>query len=195
MVLAMPGYMLLLRDGRNSFSIHYGHNIGYAVGTGMVLAGVLCLAALALTPRLPWQGRLLQATAATAIVATGGMLVASIWGPWELGHGLERGLYLSFILSGGGLFTLWASACRRQIKPPNPLSTLDTRLHLRCPRCSTDQSLPAGESHCHACGLWLKIEMEEPACPACGYNLHLLTHPQCPECGRHLPPAFPLRRS
>jgi hypothetical protein len=41
----------------------------------------------------------------------------------------------------------------------------------------------AGASQCTACGLKLRIEIEEPRCAKCDYLLWQLPQRRCPECG------------
>jgi len=100
------------------------------------------------------------------------------------GRDVEQALMLAMVLAGGGLVGVWGLARWLAVKMPDPLSTMDQRLWLRCARCGREQELGMGESHCAGCGLWFKIEMEEPKCAGCGYNLRGLSHAVCPECGK-----------
>jgi hypothetical protein len=188
MTVAFPAYMVADSTLFRAYSYTYEPEMGSLIGTGMTVAGMLCLMSLALLPRLRWPGRLLQTGTATTMFAAGGMIVVGIWVPWEFQRDMERALESALILSGGGFLGTWAFACRQRIKLPDPLCSIDLFLHARCPRCATEQELAAGESHCRACGLWFRIHFEEPRCPACGYNLRALTHPQCPECGKPIVP-------
>lgn len=63
------------------------------------------------------------------------------------------------------------------------LETVVARVELRCPRCTTSQTVDAGPSYCSACGLKFNIEIEEPRCAQCNYLLWQLPERRCPECG------------
>jgi ribosomal protein L37E len=69
------------------------------------------------------------------------------------------------------------------IRTREAVRTTELRLELKCPRCLTQQHVPAGHSKCVSCGLKLKIEIEEEQCATCGYPLYKLESSQCPECG------------
>lgn len=56
-------------------------------------------------------------------------------------------------------------------------------VELRCPRCTTLQTLSAGRSACSACGLKFRIEIEPPRCAQCGHSLWQQPDRRCPECG------------
>ena len=58
-------------------------------------------------------------------------------------------------------------------------------LHLTCPKCSHEQTLPGGLTRCQACRFAMLIEVEEPRCE-CGYLLFKLQGDVCPECGRQI---------
>ena len=69
-----------------------------------------------------------------------------------------------------------------------------TPVSCRCPRCGGDCSLDANvDASCAACGLRIRVELEEPRC-ACGYLLFGLESPGCPECGAPVPEAARWRR-
>lgn len=63
------------------------------------------------------------------------------------------------------------------------IRTTELKLGVICPRCSTSQQLPVGNSKCVKCGLKFKIEIEEEQCRKCGYPLYQLQSSTCPECG------------
>ncbi|MGE0481853.1 MAG: hypothetical protein AB7Q17_15430 [Phycisphaerae bacterium] len=60
--------------------------------------------------------------------------------------------------------------------------TTALELRLECPRCGKSQTLPTGWSRC-ACGLRLRVDIEEEHCARCGYSLYRATGGVCPECG------------
>ncbi|MBI4717461.1 MAG: hypothetical protein HY763_06630 [Planctomycetes bacterium] len=61
--------------------------------------------------------------------------------------------------------------------------SVELKLSLTCPRCSTTQVLPVGRSRCAKCRLLINVEIEEDLCPRCGYSLYRLESAACPECG------------
>lgn len=62
-------------------------------------------------------------------------------------------------------------------------------MHLACPRCGLEQSMPVtgtGEgARCGRCRLRIRIDVDEPRC-ACGYVLYKIAGDRCPECGREV---------
>ena len=62
-----------------------------------------------------------------------------------------------------------------------------TSVTVHCPRCSTKQNAPIGDSPCTGCRLILSIRVGEPRCGACGYCLFDLQEDRCPECGSPIP--------
>ncbi|MBI5866345.1 MAG: hypothetical protein HZB38_17885, partial [Planctomycetes bacterium] len=60
--------------------------------------------------------------------------------------------------------------------------TTELEVSLTCPRCGVAQTRPTGLSRC-ACGLKIRVEIEEEHCPKCGYSLYKATGGVCPECG------------
>lgn len=59
------------------------------------------------------------------------------------------------------------------------------KVSLCCPRCAATLSVESNaESACAACGLRIKVLIEEPRCAGCGYLLYGLAGRTCPECGR-----------
>ena len=69
-----------------------------------------------------------------------------------------------------------------------------TPVSCRCPRCGAASTVDANvDASCAACGLRIRVELEEPRC-ACGYLLFGLESPGCPECGAPVPEAARWRR-
>lgn len=52
-----------------------------------------------------------------------------------------------------------------------------------CPRCATKLNAGRGQSTCTGCNLILLIQVAEPRCRKCNYNLLDLRADKCPECG------------
>lgn len=96
-------------------------------------------------------------------------------------------------LSMGGAFTLVLVAVTivaiQHVNKPKQRAheSIADRIKLRmlCPKCETDQTLPAGLRRCAKCRLALLIEVEEPRCE-CGYLTYQLAGTTCPECGRSI---------
>ena len=62
-----------------------------------------------------------------------------------------------------------------------------TPVTCRCPRCAAECVLDANvDAACAACGLRIRVELEEPRC-TCGYLLFGLESSGCPECGAPVP--------
>ena len=62
-----------------------------------------------------------------------------------------------------------------------------TPVTCRCPRCAAECALDANvDAACAACGLRIRVELEEPRC-GCGYLLYGLESIGCPECGAPVP--------
>jgi len=160
-------------------------------GTGFLLTGLLCLAAFVMTPNIKFLGRLLQLTVTVfycLIFLFFQFLIWELYKPFENRlHGLDDliGMFVVAIvfLAIAGTIAVFILNKFFGIKVKNPVTYSSTTLHLQCPRCRTFQDLSEGESACLSCKLKFKIEVEEPVCPKCGYNLHMLTSPRCPECG------------
>jgi hypothetical protein len=54
---------------------------------------------------------------------------------------------------------------------------------LTCPRCGRKLSGAVGQNRCGACGMHIRVAVEEPSCPRCGHNLYGPPEARCPECG------------
>lgn len=52
-----------------------------------------------------------------------------------------------------------------------------------CPVCHHKQVFGQQGGTCDGCGLRIRVSVEEPVCPACGYSLLMLKRTRCPECG------------
>ena len=70
-----------------------------------------------------------------------------------------------------------------------------TSVSCSCPRCGAACAVDANvDASCAACGLRIRVELEEPRC-ACGYLLFGLESPGCPECGAPVPESARWRRA
>jgi len=158
-------------------------------GTGFTLAGLLCLIPFVMAPNIKFFGRLLQ----IAVIFSYGLIFVFfqiiIWdadGLLDKIHGVEKLIFALFAFAIAGTIAVAILNKFLGIKIKAPVTYTSSTLHLQCPRCSTFQDFPEGESVCRVCKLKFKIEIEEPVCPTCGYNLHHLTSARCPECGTTL---------
>jgi len=95
-----------------------------------------------------------------------------------------RAIFIFVILTG--LFTVAVPILYRLWGQKQAIETVQLSLQLTCPRCLLEQTVNVGRSRCRQCRLWFEIEIEEPRCPHCQYQLHNLTRPTCPECGTSL---------
>jgi hypothetical protein len=155
--------------------------------TCMLSASLFCLVPWVGAMRIKSLGRLLQLLAIASMLGSYAIFLSMIWDWIHGGEEMDVLLFTFFILTGGSSVATFALYKFFGLKLPDPLTTIDQTLFV-CPRCLKEQELPMGESHCVACKLQFKIEVEEPKCPNCGYSLRALTHPICPECGRTIVP-------
>jgi hypothetical protein len=110
--------------------------------------------------------------------------MASIMIARELGGDFEfRVLGALGVLDACGSLGLVILSKLRQVQKAEQLVSAAAAVELRCPRCMTPQTVQAGTSHCAACGLKFRIEIEEPRCAKCDYLLWQLPERRCPECG------------
>ncbi|MCL2648323.1 MAG: hypothetical protein FWD61_15155 [Phycisphaerales bacterium] len=151
-------------------------------GTGFAVAGLLCLSAFILTPNIKSLGRILQLLVVCAYLLLFIFMLSVMWGA-NPGREFETPLIAAIFFAVAGTIAVSLLNKFFGIKIKKPVTYSATTLHLQCPRCQTFQDLPEGESVCRSCKLKFKIEIEEPLCPTCGYNLHNLTSARCPECG------------
>lgn len=60
-----------------------------------------------------------------------------------------------------------------------------------CPRCATKCDAAIGSSRCPGCGLLFLLQLAEPHCVKCEYNLLDLKGDRCPECGTPVAESLP----
>jgi hypothetical protein len=194
MILILPPFMLWATSYRASRGISAEEQqlrelLGSMVGTGVVWAAFLCLIAFIYTPRLNLFGKLLQiGTLASMTVATALLMALIRCSDWSFLRDAETCFLASVVLSVAGVLAVLLVRRFITVKLPDILSTVGETIHLQCPRCKKFQDLALGSAHCSGCRLHIAVEVEEPRCPKCGYNLHQLTRPICPECGEQLSP-------
>lgn len=87
------------------------------------------------------------------------------------------------VVDASATLALLIVAKLHQSRQPDTLETAAARVELRCPRCTMLQTLDAGPARCSACGLKIRIDIEEPRCVQCNYLLWQLPDRRCPECG------------
>lgn len=131
-------------------------------------------------------------TIATAVLVW--LMVHEELGEYALDTGIGRATAAGAILAGAGtLAWLIGGAMHRRRRPGAlPVTGFDT-LRLTCPRCGTEQGMavqrdddakkPAPAPRCAACGLGIRVRLEEPTCPGCGYLMRGSDADACPECG------------
>jgi hypothetical protein len=167
---------------------------GQLIGTAMVLAGALCLGSLVIAPRLNLLGRLLQIGTVLSLLGAGACIAVIIWADYTTSRSLEQAFPISLVLTVAGMLSVFAVHRFFGIKARDMLGAMRGTIFLKCPRCLKEQDLAFGESACAGCKLRISIEVEEPRCPKCGYNLNQLTRPICPECGENLSGEAPAAR-
>jgi len=178
----------LMGTTRSSYNDPLFHLISRLDGTGFTLAGLLCLIPFVMAPNIKLLGRLLQLAVTASYLLIGIFFQIIIWNEDLLGRDMVKFIFALFIFAIAGSIAISLLNKFFGIKIKVPVTYSSTTLHLQCPRCQTFQNLPEGDSTCQSCKLKFKIEIEEPTCPKCGYNLYYLTVPRCPECGTMLAP-------
>lgn len=153
-----------------------------------LIVGAMCLIPLVLLPRIKPPSNVIQITTAGLMALTVFILFILLWAEPSRGEDVGRLIAILIVLSGAGAVTTFVVARYHGIKVADPLSTVQGRMFLRCPRCEREQTVELGApSRCAACQLIFKVEVEEPRCPKCGYNLYNLQSSVCPECGQPIP--------
>jgi hypothetical protein len=102
---------------------------------------------------------------------------------------LVRLIAAGSIVSVCGLLaiTIFLAANRRALVTTSASVKEIRSVKVTCPRCATKTDAAAGvggaRSRCGGCGLIFVIELAEPRCVKCEYNLLDLKSDRCPECG------------
>lgn len=154
------------------------------VQTGVLTAALLCLVPFVLIPRMKRVARIVQLT---TILYLSVAYLTALLKIWRIDtQRVEEALVTLLIPAGACMLGVFAMHKFFEIRPPDPLSTVEEKVTLSCPRCRHEQEVALGTSRCAHCRLRIQIAAEEPLCPNCHYNLHNLTRPVCPECGMQL---------
>ena len=194
MILVLPPFMLWTSEyrfvrGMSPDERQLRDFLGDMIGTGMVWAAFLCLIAFIYTPRLNLFGKVLQIGTLVAMTVATAMFMGLIWlEDRGMLQDVENTFLAAMVLSVAGVLAVLVIGRFITVRVPDVLSTVGETIHLQCPRCKKFQDLALGSGHCSGCRLRISVEVEEPRCPKCGYNLHQLTRPICPECGEQLSP-------
>lgn len=103
-------------------------------------------------------------------------------GPADL---VVRLMIAGVIVSACGLLaiTIFLAANRRALATTSASVKKISAVKVTCPRCATTNDAAVGCSCCIGCGLIFLIELAEPRCVKCEYNLLDLKGDLCPECG------------
>jgi hypothetical protein len=150
--------------------------------TGVIFAGLLCYAPVIAIPRLNALGKGLQFISILGLVVGAILLTVVTWSTPSDDETVSAMIGALVVGFGGGLCVFGVARFSR-LKPQDLASSVSTTVRLFCPRCGMEQELAMGESACGRCQLRFVIDVEEPRCPQCHYNLHRLTSDRCPECG------------
>ena len=79
--------------------------------------------------------------------------------------------------------TIFLAANRRALVTTSASVKEIRSVKVTCPRCTTKTDAAVGRSRCGGCGLIFVLELAEPRCVKCEYNLLDLRGDRCPECG------------
>jgi hypothetical protein len=159
-------------------------SVVFAKATAIVAVVAFSFAHTALLVRIPGAGTIGWLLYGTMVFVwtVAAMVAATI--AWELQDDFWfRALAAAGVLDATGSLALLIVAKLRQVGKVERLQTAPPRVELRCPRCTTLQTVEAGASRCAACGLKFNIEIDEPRCAKCDYLLWQLPDRRCPECG------------
>ena len=189
---ALLGWLVLIwfdraLAGRQEF------NVARTAGTFTVLAVFIAECGLLSLPRFdrPAANRVRWTTVGVSILFAVTILNL-IW----LFEWIERVIDEEIVVRGMGVLAiltacgtvvtpiLWKMEAVRRAGSVESIS-LKVRVQITCPRCQTPQELMTGPGRCRACGLRIKVDVEEPRC-VCGYLLYQLESDRCPECGRDI---------
>lgn len=159
-------------------------DLTFAKATGVVAVAAFSMAHTCVLERVPDGGLLTWLRRGT---------LACVWAvatTWSMAIVIEPTDELFFrvfgalgVLDASGSLSLLILAKLRRMEKPQRLQTAAASVELRCPRCLTQQVVPAGQSQCAVCALKFTVEIEEPRCPKCDYLLWQLPERRCPECG------------
>lgn len=104
-----------------------------------------------------------------------------------------RLLAASCIISVCGLLAIviFLAANRRALVTHSGAIKEIKEVRITCPRCATKCEAHVGSSRCTGCGLIFLLELAEPRCIKCEYNLLDLKSDRCPECGTPVAESMP----
>ena len=153
-----------------------------SMGTAWVLAVSLTHISLVSLARIKRQWRIAQLATVVVVAFLAGQMLISIWGDFY-DDAWSRIMGVFGILVGCGTIAVPILHRVSAIKTREAVSTVELKLTIVCPRCSTQQELGVGRSKCRQCALRFQIEIEEDVCAKCGYPLYKLESANCPECG------------
>lgn len=154
-------------------------------GSGVTLPVLVCYSnMLLLIPSKPgtrWAHYVSIAAAAFTVVVINILVITNFEWYEDL---LFKLISAGSIVTGCG--TLAVAVLQALFRRTGEIST-DTALlitvSLTCPRCALTQEVTVGKGRYAACGLRIRLSIDEPRCPDCGYLLHRHASARCPECG------------
>jgi transposase-like protein len=182
--VALIGFMLI---EESRFPAAYSWPMLWvSIGVSMTVGSALSLVSFVLTRGTGRLDRVIRRITAVAIGVSACVLAAFICDEEAIGQWFIA-FPISLLVTGVGFLASAALGGLAEIRD-RETGAVKCDLWIRCPRCSKEQKLATGESRCSGCRMVFHIEVKEPICPKCGYNVHLLTRPVCPECGEQLSP-------
>lgn len=151
-------------------------------GTSTVIAVALAHTALLALARLHRRFELIRQCTVGVIALLGLLIIRVIW--WEPINDdlLPRLIGVLAILDACGTIAVPILHRVSRIHEREQVITTPLEVSLTCPRCGVTQIRPTGQSQC-ACGLKIRVDVEEEHCVKCGYSLYKATSGVCPECG------------
>lgn len=104
-----------------------------------------------------------------------------------------RLLAASCIISICGLLAIviFIAANRRALVTHSGAIQEIKAVRITCPRCASKCDASVGTSRCKGCGLLFLLQLAEPHCIKCEYNLLDLKSDRCPECGTPVAESMP----
>lgn len=159
-------------------------SVAFAKATAIAAIAAFTLAHACLLVRVPSGPMLGSLRRSTMVCAAVLATLAAVLIIWEIeDEWCFRVLGALGVLDASGSLGLLILARLRKIGKVEKLASTAAELELRCPRCTTTQTVAVGPSRCTTCGLKFRIEIEEPRCANCDYLLWKLPERRCPECG------------